>query len=67
MVFTWMTPKRLRPAVGQLIQVSRVESKLPDLREEDSNIIVSAQTQYITDCCIDGEPFRTILAFEPTW
>ena len=43
MVFTWMIPKCSRSAVGQLISVSRVESKLPDLRGEDSDVIVSAQ------------------------
>ena len=45
MGFTWMIPKCSRSAVGQLIPVSRVESKLPDLRGEDSDIVVSAQVQ----------------------
>ena len=43
MVFTWMIPKCSRSTVGQLIPVSRVETNLPDLRGEDSNIVVSAQ------------------------
>ena len=43
MIFTWMIPKCSRFAVGQLIPVSRVESKRPDLLEDDSDITVSVQ------------------------
>ena len=43
MVLTWLMPKYSRSAVGQLIPVSRVESKRPDLLEDDSDTTVSAQ------------------------